>query len=129
MNSEPGTRMIELSIDGMHCERCVKNVEAVMSGADGIESFLVRVGHVKVDHFPQLVDEDRIRELVETAGYEVRKPAEGRSPWKRFIDRMIRSNEKAFGTGKLDCCTVISDQEKREARNRINRKNTELLDG
>ena len=113
MNDEDGLKTIELSIDGMHCERCVHTVKAALSEADGIDSFEVVVGKADVRFLPQLVSATHIENLIEGSGYSIQKKATRKGPIGRFIDRMIESNEKNFGSERLDCCNLSSNDTSR----------------
>ena len=119
MNGEYGTSTCEFSIEGMHCEQCVEKIEESLSGVEGMEYFDVRIGHVRVSYLSQLIDKENIVGLIKAVGYSVLRHAPKKSVWNRFIDRMIQNNENTFGTAKLDCCSIISDQEKREQMKRI----------
>ena len=115
MSGEKGTKTVELAIDGMHCERCAKNVETSFSGIDGIESIEVRIGSLVAEIFPQIIDEADIERIVRNAGYEVRKPETGKGSWKRFLGRLIKSNEESFGIHGLDCCSLNIEQDKKRS--------------
>ena len=118
MIGEDGTKTVEFSIDGMHCERCVNTVEGALSSLGGIDIFDVTVGQARVSYLPQLIGMDEIADAIESSGYNITTENKRQSRWGRFIEKMIKSNEKTFGSGKLDCCTIISDQEKRDQMKR-----------
>ena len=118
MIGEDGTKTVEFSIDAMHCERCVNSVESALSGVDGIDIFDVSVGRARISYLPQLISIDEIASVIESSGYDINTENKRKSRWDLFIAKMIKSNEKTFGSGKLDCCTIISDQEKRDQMKR-----------
>ena len=118
MIGEDGTKTVEYSIDGMHCERCVSDVGSALSSLDGIDIFDVSVGHARISYLPQLISVDEIANAIESSGYNINIENKRKSRWDLFIAKMIKSNEKTFGSGKLDCCTIISDQEKRDQMKR-----------
>ena len=108
MNVEDGLRTMTLAIDGMHCERCVSAVRTSLLSMDGIDFAAVTVGKVEVRFLPQLVSEAEIEQAIADSGYPVRKQAERKGFFKRYIDRIIESNQKNFGNERLDCCNLSS---------------------
>ena len=113
LTGEYGTKTAELFIEGMTCGRCVQKIENALTKIDGIEYYDVIVGHVRVSYMPHILTVNTIMAAIEEGGYVAQTQMPQKSRWKRFIDRMVESNEKTFGTNKLDCCTMTSDQEKR----------------
>jgi hypothetical protein len=45
-------------------------------------------------------------------GYDVEKKKR-KSRFQRFVDKMIESNEKSYGSKCLDCCDIDSPTKKR----------------
>ena len=109
MDDGEGLSTIELSLDGMHCEKCVETVKTALSGVDGIDYFKVALGKAQVSFLPQLVSIAYIEKLIDESGYSVRRNATRKGFFGRFIDRMIESNEKNFGNKRLDCCNLSSN--------------------
>ena len=114
MTDENGMKTITVEIDGMHCEKCVESIGQAFSRIEGIGYYDIGIGHARVSFLPQLVSMMDIENAIDSSGYTIRAPERRTGRWGRFIEKMIRSNEKTFGTGKLDCCSIISDQEKRD---------------
>lgn len=105
-----GLARITIPIDGMRCRRCVDTVRSTLAAIPGIVSTDVIIGEARVSHVPQLVSIEHIEKLIEDAGYAVRRQ-ERKGPVRRFIDRMIKSNQKAFGNERLDCCNLPRDHQ------------------
>jgi hypothetical protein len=48
--------------------------------------------------------------IVEVSIDGIQKNENKKGWWNRFIDRMIRSNEQTFGTGRINCCTLSRNE-------------------
>jgi copper chaperone len=62
-----------ITIDGMHCQACVRRVSAAIQKVPGIVSAKVEVGSAAVEFDPQTTSPPAIAEAVKSAGFEVRK--------------------------------------------------------
>ncbi|UCF96544.1 MAG: heavy-metal-associated domain-containing protein [Spirochaetaceae bacterium] len=109
-----GTKTMDLYIEGMHCERCVRKLSMALSQIEGVESCDVEMGHARISYLPQLATPQALKRTAESTGYEAHLQAPRKGPWQRFLDRMIRSNEGVFGNKRPDCCSIISDQQTRK---------------
>jgi copper chaperone CopZ len=96
----------ELPLEGMSCESCVERVRSTLSKVPGIENLLVEIGKVRFDYYPQAISLEYIREQVSCLGYTIPGATRSRNPFRRFLSKMIEENEKAFGSQRLDCCTM-----------------------
>ena len=110
MSNEDGLRTMTIAIDGMHCERCVSTVRNKLLAVEGVDFVAVDVGKAEVRFLPQLASETELEEAVADSGYSVRKHAERKGFFKRYIDSMIESNQKNFGNERLDCCNLSSKE-------------------
>ena len=108
MSDEDGLRTTTIAIDGMHCERCVNTVKDSLLSIDGVDFVAVDVGEAEVRFLPQLASESELEQAIFDSGYSVRKHAERKGFFRRYIDRMIESNQKNFGNERLDCCNLSS---------------------
>ena len=106
--NEDGYKTMNVAIDGMHCERCVKSIETAFAGLEGIDGTDVEVGKATIRYLPQLISTDEIGIKIVESGYSIRERSIRKGFLNRFLDRMIASNEKNFGTGRLDCCDLQS---------------------
>jgi len=62
----------QISIEGMSCGHCVKHVEEALAEVNGVEKVEVSLQDKKaVVVLKQEVEDSRLREAVEEAGYEV----------------------------------------------------------
>jgi copper chaperone CopZ len=93
-----------LWVAGMHCDQCVKNIRSALEKMEGIEDLDVTMGSVKLGYYPMAVSLDRIIAGISSLGYSVRQPATSRNPFRRFLDRMTRANQEAFGSEPPSCC-------------------------
>ena len=106
MSDVAGLRTMTFAIDGMHCERCVSSVKKSLLSVDGVDFADVVVGKAEVGFLPQLASEAEIVQAIADSGYTVRTEVERKGFFKRYIDRMIESNQKNFGDERLDCCNL-----------------------
>jgi copper chaperone CopZ len=62
-----------VKIEGMHCDGCAGRVRRVLEKEAGVREVVVsfETGEARVDHDEQAVGMERIRELVQEAGYTV----------------------------------------------------------
>jgi len=54
----------------MSCQHCVKEIERELQNA-GITSFKVEIGKVEIKDDEQLINRNKIKEIIENAGYKV----------------------------------------------------------
>jgi len=63
---------IEIAVKGMTCGGCERSVQAALSGLEGVTD--AQADHtaerVRVSFDPEQVDEQRLREQIEQAGYQ-----------------------------------------------------------
>lgn len=64
---------IVMSVGGMSCQGCVKNVSGVLQGLPGVEKVEVSLeaAQVSISYDPQKADLSQFREAVENAGFDV----------------------------------------------------------
>jgi copper chaperone len=60
---------LRLSIDGMHCEACVRRVDAALQGLDGVKVERVAVGEAELSIDPTRADAETVARVVSDAGY------------------------------------------------------------
>ena len=108
MSDEEGLRTMKIAIDGMHCERCVNTVRDALLSVDGVDFVGVDAGEAEIRFLPQLASKAELEQAIADSGYSVRKHAERKGFFGRYIDRMIESNQKNFGNERLDCCNLSS---------------------
>jgi copper chaperone len=61
---------MKLSIDGMHCQSCVRRVEKALEKVDGVAVKGVEIGSATIEAKPE--QEQAVLEAVRKAGYEVK---------------------------------------------------------
>ena len=69
-----------LSIEGMHCGKCVDHVTRVLSGLPGVSVERVEVGSAHVAYDEAKVEPRALREAVAAAGYQATVTATARNP-------------------------------------------------
>lgn len=60
---------VRLSIEGMHCEGCVRRVAAVLRGVKGVETESVEVGSARVSFDPVRASAEEIASAVNRIGF------------------------------------------------------------
>jgi copper chaperone len=63
---------VRLSIEGMHCEGCVRRVAAVLRGVKGVEPDSVEVGSAQVSFDPERASAEEIAAAVDHIGFSSR---------------------------------------------------------
>ena len=63
---------VELKVEGMDCEGCVKSVTRMLSGLPGVQKADVSLAqaNAKVTYDPSQVDVGQMKKAVERAGYK-----------------------------------------------------------
>ena len=107
------TAKIELTLVDSDTPSIRKRVQESLLGVEAICSFTQGNGVLRIEYLPEAISASIIRQQVERLGLSVAKKPKSRNPLKRFIGRMIKSNEEAFGTEALDCCKLNSRPAKR----------------
>ena len=84
-------KKITLQIKGMHCESCAKTIEKALLKEKGIFSANVNFAleNAIIEYEPEKIDEDKIKEVIERAGYEALEMEgevknEIKRDWQRF---------------------------------------------
>ena len=65
-----------LKIDGMYCDGCAARIQSLLSKQAGVRAATVSYadGAARLDFNPQSVNEDRLIEVIELAGFSVPAP-------------------------------------------------------
>jgi copper chaperone len=63
---------VALSIEGMHCEACVRRVTAALGKMEGVQVNFVEVGSASVTFNPEQVTVEKIAGAVNKIGFEAR---------------------------------------------------------
>jgi Cu+-exporting ATPase len=88
-----GTRLIELSIGGMHCASCVASVERALGGVEGVASAAVNLATERAQvRVSTAVPIERLTAAVAAAGYRARPAA---APGLDDAERLERAAEQA----------------------------------
>ncbi|HEY1381655.1 MAG TPA: heavy-metal-associated domain-containing protein [Gemmataceae bacterium] len=66
---------VHLTIDGMHCDACVRRVTGALQSVPGVRVERVRVGAADVEYNPLQTPVEKIVAVLDEAGYPAR--AEG----------------------------------------------------
>jgi copper chaperone len=64
------TKNLVLSIEGMHCEACVRRVTNALAGVKGVQVGAVRVGSAKVEFDPAAASPEAIAAAVDRIGFK-----------------------------------------------------------
>ena len=97
---------VEIPVLGMSCDNCIERITRTLTGVQGIEALQVELGRVRVEFYPQAVGLDVLLTRIRALGYTIPESARSRNPFRRFLNKMIETNEKTFGNQRLDCCTM-----------------------
>lgn len=106
MEASDQTAAIDVTIEGMSSEACVRRVRRAFAGVAGLERADVQIGKARLEFYPQIVTAETLRGMIAAQGYTIPGPPKRRNLFRRFLDRMIETNEKTFGSERLDCCTM-----------------------
>jgi len=63
---------LTLSIEGMHCEGCVRRVSTALQGVAGVEVDSVEVGSAQITFEPNRTSAEAIAAAVDTIGFSAR---------------------------------------------------------
>ena len=94
---------LHYKIPDMTCESCEMRIRSALKKQEGVLSLSLSVrkkkAEIKID--PSLIQPRTVENLLSDLGYPVKKGA-----ISRWLERMAQSNEKNFGRGTMDCCSV-----------------------
>lgn len=62
----------DFTIDGMHCDNCVRHVDEALRKVEGVEVDEVRIGSARVRYDTDEVSRDAVAEALDEAGYELK---------------------------------------------------------
>ena len=105
MSDDVMTASEEIPIRAEGPERRDKELESVLSNLQGVESLRFEKDRIHISFYPQLISLQTIKAEIEKAGMAP-QPKRSKSFIARYLDRMIESNRKSFGNGRLDCCDL-----------------------
>jgi copper chaperone len=63
---------IKLSIEGMHCEACIRRVTNALNSVEGVRVDSVEVGSANVTFTPETVEPEKIAAAVSGIGFTAR---------------------------------------------------------
>jgi copper chaperone CopZ len=63
---------LKLSIEGMHCEGCIRRVSAVLQGVQGVKLGFVEVGSAQLTFDPGEASAEEIAAAVNRIGFSAR---------------------------------------------------------
>ena len=107
MDPNESIATLELTIDGMTCDACVRQVEAAVGAIAGVEAVEARIGGVRIEYYPQAASREGIEAAIRDLGYAVTTDETAPESMKRgFLADMARTNQALFGNRRLDCCTL-----------------------
>ena len=106
MDSNESITTLELTIDGMTCDACVRQVEAAVGAIAGVEAVEARIGGVRIEYYPQAASREGIEAAIRELGYAVADGTAPESMKRGFLAGMARTNQALFGNRRLDCCTL-----------------------
>jgi copper chaperone CopZ len=101
----------ELVVPAMGSADAINRVKKALSDIDGVERLDAEPGLVSVSYYPDVLSLEIIKKQIENLGYSVGK-RERKGRFQRLVDRMIESNQKSFGSQRLDCCDINSKKKK-----------------
>jgi hypothetical protein len=107
------TAIIELTLADSDTPSTRKRVQEGLLEVEAICSVTQEKGVLRIKYLPEVISASIIRQQVEQLGLSLAKERKSHNPLKRFIGRMIKANEEAFGTEALDCCKLNSRPAKR----------------
>jgi len=63
-----------IAVEGMTCQGCVKSLTRALTATPGVQSATVTLepGQASIEHDPATVPVDRLRAVIEDAGFEAR---------------------------------------------------------
>ncbi len=86
----------------------LKSVRENLLSLEGVHTVTLENGVLRIEYLSAVVSPSLIRREVERLGLPLAKERKNRNPMKRFIDRMIKSNQETYGSQTLDCCKLNS---------------------
>jgi len=106
VDSNESITTLELTIDGMTCDACVRQVEAAVGAIAGVEAVEARIGGVRVEYYAQAASREGIEAAIRELGYAVTDETGREGTARGFLAGMARTNQALFGNRRLDCCTL-----------------------
>ncbi len=105
MSNEVMTATEEIPIRADSPGKRDEELESILLNLQGVESLRFEKDRIHISFYPQLISLQAIKAEIEKIGMA---PESKRSKgfFARYLDRMIESNRKSFGNGRLDCCDL-----------------------
>ncbi len=96
----------ELEVEGLILQQKENEIARVLSKLDGIKTFDISDNKIKLSFISDIVSINIIKEEIEKNGLKIISNKKKLNPFTRLINRLIKSNEKNFGSKTLDCCNL-----------------------
>ncbi len=97
------SQKLNLNILGMSCGHCEKTIQQALEKMDGVMK--AEIDHKKeqgiIDFNPHQIHQEDIENKIIELGYSIKK-----GKIQTWLEKMAKSNEKSFGHGKMDCCSI-----------------------
>ena len=61
---------VQLAIEGMHCDACVRRVTNALSGVKGVHVDSVKVGSAQVEFDPELAGPEEVTAAIDGIGFK-----------------------------------------------------------
>ncbi len=96
----------ELEVEGLISLQKENEIARVLSKLDGIKTFDIGNNKIKLSFISYIISINIIKEEIEKNGLKIISNKKSLNPFTRLINRLIKSNEKTFGSKTLDCCNL-----------------------
>jgi hypothetical protein len=99
------SEQINLTLDREIDDAGLSRIREALSGLPGSDLTGTDGPLLTVEYFPVAVSRQMIVDAIGDAGYTERV-TESHGPLQRRLERMARSSQATFGSGRLDCCNL-----------------------
>ena len=96
----------EYELEGLDVDASLSRLKISLEDIDGVEKLVLAEGKITISYYPDLLSLATIRHQIESLGFKIKIKKDKRNPFNRFVDRLIESNKKSFGSETLDCCNL-----------------------
>jgi hypothetical protein len=96
---------VHLTLDRELDETGLSRIRDALSGLPGADLTSADGTELTVAYFPGVISRQMVVDALEGAGY-TELATESHGPIQRRLERMARSSQATFGSGRLECCNL-----------------------
>lgn len=102
---EDFVKTLNITSEGTIPEEVLNAIGARLEEEERIHYKKIRSDQLNISFPSYLYGPEYILKILKESGFH-KKAEDRKSPWKKFLDSIIKGNKEAYGDKRLDCCKL-----------------------